>query len=69
MANVFYKDQLIISAGTVYDYSRKPGSLVAQAEGGKVIRFFEDEQPLSDTEKANISAFVEEAYAAPEGIQ
>ena len=65
MANIYCKDNLIISAGTVYDNNREPGRLVAHAEGGKVVKFFENEAPLTDFEKTTIEAFVSEADAAP----
>lgn len=64
MANIYKKDSLTISAGTVYDESRVCGRLIARADGGKVVKFYE--KGMTDAEKQRISAFVAEADAAPE---
>ncbi len=64
MANVYHKGDLVISAGTVYDDSRKFGRLIAKAEGGKIVKFYE--KGLTDAEKQYYAGFVAEAAAAPE---
>lgn len=58
MANVFSHDGLLISAGQVYDAQGN----VASVEGGRVV-FNRD---VSSDEAKRISAFVDEAAAAPE---
>lgn len=63
MANIFKKDEMIISAGTVYADSYS--TWVAGASGGKVIQWNE-ELTFTEEEKKKISDFVAEAEAAPE---
>ena len=64
MAKIYYGESLLISAGAVHD--RETGRPLAHAKGGKVIKFCEDETPLTDGEKQRIADFVAEADAAPE---
>lgn len=68
MANIYHKNPLIVSAGVVYDDSRDPGRLVAHAENGAVVTFYEDDAPLTEEEKARIVSFVAEAHRASEDV-
>ena len=65
MANVYRKDGLVISAGSVHGDLTGEYNWLATANGGKVVKF-NDELPLTDDQKAKISSFVAEAAAAPE---
>ena len=59
MANIYYGKYLLISAGAVHDCMT--GHWLAQAEGGKVVKFGDDVLPDA---KPIIRAFVAEAHAA-----
>ena len=59
MANIYYGEFLLVSAGAVHDCMT--GHWLAQAEGGKVIKYSED--VLSEA-KPKIEKFVAEAHAA-----
>lgn len=65
MANVYRKDGLVISAGSVHGDLTGEYNWLATANGGKVVKF-NGELPLTDADKERISAFVDEAAAAPE---
>ena len=59
MANIYYGKYLLISAGAVHDCMT--GSWLAQADGGKVVKFADE--VLKDA-KPVIEKFVAEAHAA-----
>ena len=63
MANVYEKDGMVISAGCVYGLDKDPW--LASAEGGIVVKF-NPKAELNQEEKDRVSAFVKEAYEAPE---
>ena len=65
MANVYQKDGLTISAGSIYGDVRGEYRYLGCAKGGKVVKF-NGELELTDDQKAKISSFVAEAAAAPE---
>ena len=63
MANVYLKGDMCVSSGNVH--ADPYNSCVAEASGGKVIRWNED-LALTKEEKKKIEDFVAEADAAPE---
>ena len=63
MATVYQKGDMGVSSGNVH--ADQYNSCVAEASGGKVIRWNED-LALTEEEKKKISDFVAEAEAAPE---
>ena len=63
MANIYYKDNLCTSAGTVYMRGLLPW--VATTEGG-IVKEFNTVIPISNEGKELVEAFVKEAAEAPE---